>query len=314
MEQNTIAIIWDFDKTLINGYMQQPLFKKYGIKDKDFWAEVGSLTKAYADKGVRVNVDTIYLNHILTCVNQGIMPGLNNNILFELGSELEFYAGIPKIFEALKDEVQKNPDYQKFSIHVEHYIISTGLAEMIKGSVISKYVDGIWGCEFIETPIRSNLDAKIYKKEQEEPGVLTQTGYIIDNTSKTRAIFEINKGSNKFDIDVNGRIDEKDRRVPFSNMIYIADGPSDVPVFSVLKHNGGRTFAIYPKGDIEGLKQVDSLIRDKRIDMYAEADYSEGTTAYLWLMEQTKEIAGAIYERFMRQIEASASKPPSHLT
>lgn len=70
MEQNTIAVIWDFDKTLIPGYMQDPLFAKFNVASKEFWAEVNSLPKLYEEQGIRVGKDTIYLNHILTCVHQ----------------------------------------------------------------------------------------------------------------------------------------------------------------------------------------------------------------------------------------------------
>lgn len=145
---------------------------------------------------------------------------------------------------------------------------------MIKGSRINKYVDVIWGCEFIEKPIHSNINIK----NGEEIGTietLNQIGCMIDNTSKTKAIFEINKGTNKFDIDVNSKIDRDKRRVPFTNMIYIADGSSDIPVFSILKQYGGKTFGIYPKGDVKAFNQVNNLIRDGRIDMYAEADYQK---------------------------------------
>ena len=280
MEQNTIAVIWDFDKTLIPGYMQDPLFAKYNVDSKKFWEEVNSLPEKYKEQGIRVGKDTIYLNHILTCVQQGIFPGLSNSLLRQLGGELEFYRGIPEIFEALKKAIEDDPKYKEYSIHVEHYIISTGLSEMIKGSKIYNYIDGIWGCEYIELPIRSDLEIR---EDKEKISVISQIGYMIDNTSKTRAIFEINKGVNIYpEIDVNSRMEMKDRRVPFENMIYIADGPSDVPVFSVIKHYNGKTFAIYPKGNINAFKQVNSLIKDERIDMYAEADYSEGTTAYMW--------------------------------
>lgn len=175
MEQNTIAIIWDFDKTLIPGYMQEPIFNKYRIDGKKFWEEVNALPEKYEKRGIRVNKDTIYLNHMITCVNQEIFKGLNNRILRELGEELKFYPGIPEIFQDLKDVVGKNEKYQNFSIHVEHYIVSTGLTEMIKGSKISGLVDGIWGCEFIENPIRSNLDIKV--DEEEKEGTLNQIGY-----------------------------------------------------------------------------------------------------------------------------------------
>lgn len=311
MEQNTIAVIWDFDKTLIPGYMQEPIFKKYGVDEKQFWKEVNALPEEYERRGIRVNKDTIYLNHMITCVNQGIFKGLNNRILRELGKELEFYSGVPEIFQDLKDIVGKEQKYQNFSIHVEHYIVSTGITEMIKGSKISDFVDGIWGCEFIENPIRSNLDIKVDEDERE--GAINQIGYIIDNTSKTRAIFEINKGTNKFSIDVNSKIDKNRRRVPFENMIYIADGPSDIPVFSILKQYGGKTFAIYPGGDKRAFNQVNNLIKDGRIDMYAPADYSKNTTAYMWLTENVKEIADRIYNISIKQLVESAGTVPSHL-
>ena len=312
MEQNVIAVIWDFDKTLIPGYMQEPIFNAYGVDAKAFWKEVNELPSKYAQRGIRVNKDTIYLNHIITCVNQGIFEGLNNKRLNEFGEQLSFYPGVPDIFRDLKNIVEVEQKYKNFSIQVEHYIVSTGITEMIKGSKINAFVDGIWGCEFIEEPIRSNLDIRINEKEPHD-GILNQIGYMIDNTSKTRAIFEINKGSNKFNIDVNSKIDRDKRRVPFENMIYIADGPSDIPVFSILKQYGGKTFAIYPKGDVKAFNQVNELIKDGRIDMYAEADYQKGTTAYIWLQENVKQIAERIYNHCLKQVIDSAGKVPGHI-
>jgi hypothetical protein len=316
VEHNIVALIWDFDKTLVDGYMQAPIFKKYGVSESEFWKEVNSLEAQYREKGIRVNRDTLYLNHFLTCVDQGIFKGLNNAVLRELGKELKFYTGIPEIFKKLQDSVENNQDFQKFNIKVEHYIVSTGLAEMIRGSVVAQYVKHIWGCEFIEEPIKSSLHIREYKGKNSDSDdcEIKQIAYAIDNTSKTRAIFEINKGSNEYPhIDVNAKISYENRRVPFENMIYIADGPSDVPAFSVLKSNGGRTFAIYPKGDSRAFNQVNQLIRDGRIDMFAEADYSEGTTTFMWLMENVNQIAANIYNRKSEQIKRSVSKPPEHI-
>lgn len=312
VDHNVIAIIWDFDKTLIPGYMQEPIFKEYKIESKKFWDEVNELPQLYAEKGIRVNKDTIYLNHLITCVNQGILSGLNNEKLRDFGKELKFYPGIPEIFQDLKDVVENEKKYESFSIKVEHYIVSTGLTEMIKGSKVNDYVDGIWGCEFIEKPIRSNLDIKI-DEDRNEKSLISQIGYMIDNTSKTRAIFEINKGSNKFEIDVNSKIDREKRRVPFENMIYVADGPSDIPVFSILNQYGGKTFAIYPKGNSKAFNQVNDLIRDGRINMYAEADYQKGTTAYMWLTENVKQIAENIYNNNLAQIIESVGNVPEHI-
>lgn len=223
-EQNVIALIWDFDKTLINGYMQEPIFKKYEVDGKEFWEESNALKKRYQEQNpnVRVNPDTVYLNHFLTCVQQKIFPGLNNKLLRELGAELTFYDGLPELFTKLKRTIEVDERYKKFNIKVEHYIVSTGLAEMIRGSKIAEYVDDIWGCEFIEKPIPSQLHMKEFSRDESaEESEISQIAYAIDNTSKTKAIFEINKGSNKSEnIDVNASMARQYRRVPFEHMIY----------------------------------------------------------------------------------------------
>src|SRR5208282_315566 len=79
---------------------------------------------------------------------------LNNKVLRELGAELTFYPGLPEFFPLSRAWVREKPDYQKHEIQLEHYIVSTGLAEMIRGSVIAKHADGIWACEFIENPLQ----------------------------------------------------------------------------------------------------------------------------------------------------------------
>ncbi len=316
MQQNIIAVIWDFDKTLIKGYMQKPIFEKFNIDETEFWREVNSLYDRYQEQGIKVNKDTIYLNHMITCTNQGIFKNLNNTMLKELGKELEFYPGIPELFEELRDSVETNERYRKHDIKLEHYIISTGIAEMIRGSKIINYVDGIWGCEFIETPIKSEIDIKEYgKKESKEEKVISQIGYVIDNTSKTRAIFEINKGVNIFgEISVNSNVPENLRRIPIENMIYIADGPSDVPVFSVLKQNKGKTFAVFNKMNRKEFEQVEQLRKDGRVDMYGEADYTKGTLTNMWLNKQVESIAEKIYINLEEKIINNTSKEPRHIT
>lgn len=301
---NIIAVIWDFDKTLVDGYMQDPIFEKYGVDAKKFWEEVNFLSDKYWDEQkVKVNKDTIYLNHFINKTKEGVFKGLNNDLLFELGKELKFYKGIPEIFEKTKKIVEENSVFQEYNIKVEHYIVSTGMKNMIEGSIIKKHVEGIWGCELIQI------------KDKDNNWEISEIGYTIDNTSKTRAIFEINKGINKNpEYDVNAKIKEGNRRVLFKNMIYIADGPSDVPAFSVIKKGGGSTFAIYPKSDQKAFKQVEKLREDNRVDMYAEADYSEGTTTYMWITNKIEELAQNIVNEEKSKLEASISDSPKHLT
>ena len=96
---NIIAVIWDCDKTLIDGYMQDPLFKRYNIDSHAFWEEERAVLFATADKGIRVNPDTYYLNYFIKCAHNGTIPGLNNAMLRDIGKEQQFYPGIPEIFE-----------------------------------------------------------------------------------------------------------------------------------------------------------------------------------------------------------------------
>ena len=148
--QTTIAVIWDFDDTLIPGSMQKPIFEKYDINEKDFWSEVNNLGKHYAVKKTKINQSTAYLNHILTYVKHEEFHGLNNEELQILGAEIEFFQAVPEFFQLLKNELLTDDYFLKHEITVELYIVSTGLRRMIIGSKISPYVDDIWGCEFIE--------------------------------------------------------------------------------------------------------------------------------------------------------------------
>lgn len=303
---NIIAIVWDFDKTLVDGYMQDPIFKEYGVDAKEFWKEVNALPKKIMDEqGVLVNPDTIYLNQFIRFAKEEKFKGLTNEKLRGFGEKLKFYKGVPDIFKKTKKLIEDNPIYKEYDIKVEHYIVSTGMTEIIKGSSIMPYVEHVWGCELIEGEDRSG-DACI-----------AEIGYTIDNTSKTRALFEINKGvhsKDKSGVEVNTKIPEEFRRVHFINMVYIADGPSDIPAFSLVNKNSGATFAIYPKGDMEALKQVEQMRTEGRINMYAEADYTEGTTAYMWICNKITEFAERIRKEEKAKIEKFASsKGPRHL-
>ena len=300
--QNIIAVIWDFDKTLIDGNMQDPIFEEYHIDKTEFWKEVNALPAKYAEEGIRVNGDTIYLNQFINETRKGTFKGLNNEKLRGFGQKQKYYPGVPDIFKNLKAVVENNPRYQEYNIKVEHYIVSTGMLAIIKGSAVMPYVEAIWGCEFIEDV------------DENQQKVISEIGYTIDNTTKTRALFEINKGvPQRPDIDVNAKMSDAYRRVAFPNMIYIADGPSDVPAFSVFNKFGGATFAIYPKGNDTAFQQVNQLREDGRIDMYAEADYREGTTAYMWLTHKVDEMARRIYFAEKESLEGAISSAPKHL-
>ena len=279
------------------------------MKDSDFWDEVNALPQKYKEKGILVNKDTIYLNQILEYVRDGRFKGLNNEKLKSYGPMQHFYPGaidLIKFTNEFPQYSEYSAKYQEYNIKVENYIVSTGMRKILEGTDLwtKKWVKGIWGCELID-----ELNPETHEVE------LQDIGFTIDNTSKTRALFEINKGIPLHpEINVNAKVQESSRRVKFNHMIYIADGPSDVPAFSVVKKFGGATFAVYPHGNQEALNQVEKLREDGRVDMYAEADYSEGTTAYMWITHKIEEFANQIYREERERLAASVSEVPHHLT
>lgn len=298
-----IALVWDFDKTLVDGYMQDPIFNEFGIDPKEFWNENNAEIERLKKQGLWVNADTFYLNFFLRNIRDNVhgLGKLNNAKLQELGGKISFYKGVEEIFPDLISFVENDKKYKEFDIKLEHYIISTGFRQMIEGCPLKKHVKKAWGCELLEN----------------DKGVLSEISYTIDNTTKTRALFEINKGvgieDQRKNIDVNTTIPESDRRVHFINMVYVADGPSDIPAFSVINKNGGATFAVYPKGDEKALSQVEKMRDDGRVQMYAVADYSKGETAYLWIKNKVKQMADRIVEEKKSRLSKYSSGTPMHL-
>lgn len=308
--QTVVAFVWDFDRTLIPSNMQDPIFDQYGVDPSVFWAEVDGLVDHYAREGIIVQKDTAYLGHLLTYVREGIFKDLSNAKLEDLGARLEPNPGMPAFMDGLREHVTSIPEFAAEGISVEHYVVSTGLRAMIEGSVFAGVIDGIWANTFIEHVAEPGYLDRLPVVHPSSP--ITHVGYSIDNTSKTRALFEINKGVNKNpDVDVNARMSGDQRRVPMKNMVYIADGPSDVPAFSILNSAGGRTLGVYTLEPDNNHKKVKQLQEQGRIQGMAEADYRPGKPAYLWLMDTVEQIGHEIVEA-RRQAFGAIKNPPGH--
>ena len=311
--QNIVACIWDFDKTLIPDYMQAPLFRHFGVDEPTFWQETNALAGHYQKRGYPISGEIAYLNHLLTYVLAGKMAGLNNKILRRCGADISFYPGLPGGFDLTRQFVREKPEYRKHDIALEHYIVSTGLAEMIRGSAIADKVDGVWGCEFVENPLQPGFlsqDELSLAAEAE----IAQIGMVIDNTTKTKAIFEINKGTNKnAAIDVNAKIEPADRRIPLMNMIYVADGPSDIPSFSVVRAGGGKAYSVYNPDSTAEFEQNDRLRHAERIDHYGPADYTPTSPTTKWLRLQIHRICDRIVADREAAVAQRVSRPPRHL-
>lgn len=307
--QNVIAVVWDFDRTLSPRYMQRPLFEEYGVNEEDFWREVNALPAYYARAGIEMQADTAYLNHILTYVAQGRMAGLTNAKLRELGGRIPLFPGLPDFFDELKTVVAA-PPFAETDIRLEHYVVSTGLKEMIRGSAIFPKLAGVFASEFVETAAGPGADLT----KTPASGPVSQIAGALDNTTKTRALFEINKGVGKHaQIKVNTAIPEEERRVPFKNMIYIADGPSDIPSFSVVKKHGGLAYAVYDPASDGQFKQVVELHNAGRVNDYGEADYTPRSKTSRWLALTVEAIAERMLSERTRTTGSKVTGEPVHI-
>ncbi|MDH3307009.1 MAG: haloacid dehalogenase-like hydrolase [Acidimicrobiia bacterium] len=309
--QTVVAFIWDYDRTLIPGNQQDPIFDEFDVDPARFWLEVDGLVAYYEERGIRAARDLAYLGHMLTYVEAGLFPGLTRARLKELGARVPTAPGIPEFFDLTRRHVASIDAYAASGITVEHHVVSTGIVPMIEGSAMAGHIDGIWANDFIERPAPPGYLDRLAVDDGDEP--IQHLGYTIDNTAKTRAIFEINKGVNRSpEIDVNSRMSEDQRRVPMRHMIYIADGPSDVPVFSILNANGGKTLGVYTTEPTSNFGQVKKLQEQGRIQGMAKADYRPGEAAYLWLIDSLDQICGEIVDARRRAL-AQIPRAPGHV-
>lgn len=244
-----IAMIYDFDGTLSPGNMQEYDFiPAVGKKNEEFWAESEKL--AYASDG-----DTIlaYLYNIIKSAKTSNIS-LKREAFIESGKKVEFYEGVEQWFKRVNKYAKSK------NIHIDHYINSSGIKEMIEGTKISKEFKKIYACSFFY-----DVDNIAYW-----PSV------VVNYTTKTQFLFKINKGIESVtdNIRVNAFIPEKNRTIPFSRMIYIGDGTTDIPCMRLVKNLGGHSIAVYDPKESSISGSVGKLVKEGRVDYALKADYT----------------------------------------
>ena len=244
-----IAIMYDFDKTLSTKDMQEFRFiPSLGVTPQQFWAEVTKLQKSE-------NMDSVlaYLRHMLKKASEkGVR--VTRESFVSMGKDIEYYPGVEEWFERINNYGKEN------GVTIEHYVISSGIKEIIEGSSIKKHFKKIYACEFL----------------YDENNVAVWPKLTVNYTNKTQFLFRINKGVlDVFENEkLNANIPEEDRRIPFRNMIYIGDGLTDVPCMKLVKTNKGQSIAVFRKRSKETAAQ---LMSENRVDFITEADYREGS-------------------------------------
>ncbi len=273
--QNTIAIVYDYDQTLSPSYMQdEVVFPTFGIKGENFWRRCSELVR---DGGY--DNELAYMKVLL---DQLGMDRPTNAELRKLGAKLNFYQGLPEMFEQFREGLLKS-EHLAHGISVEHYIISSGMKVLIDGSRLAPFVRAIFGCEFAE----------------DEEGRIAFPKRVISHTQKTQYLFRINKGLLEMSQDVNDHMDPEIRPIPFPNMIYVGDGPTDVPCFTVMKKNGGQAIAVYNPDDPQrlGFKKCYQLsTHADRVKHIAPADYRRNTHLRMLLEQMVEETADRIVD------------------
>lgn len=254
-KQPIVALIYDFDGTLSPGNMQEFGFiQAIGKSPKEFWQESDEIAVGQDASNI--------LSYMKLMFDEARKAGikLRREDFKRFGASVELFDGVIGWFGLI------NAYGKAKGVKIEHYINSSGLAEMIEGTPIAKEFKRIFACTFIYNE----------RGEAEWPGVA------VDYTAKTQFIFKINKGilSIRDNKKVNESKDEDKKRVPFPHMIYFGDGETDVPCMKIVKMFGGNSIAVYNPDIKKKVNVAKKLLRQKRVNFITPATYTEESRTY----------------------------------
>ena len=243
-----IAFLYDFDKTLCTTDMEDYAFiPSLGYTPAEFWGRANAFGWENRMDGLLAYMYTM----IQECAAQNIK--LDRAFLNHCGESIQLFPGVREWFARI------NAFGESLGVQVEHYVISSGLREIIEGSGIAQEFREIYACEFY---YNENGDACWPKLD-------------VNFTNKTQFVYRINKGilDVSRDKELNDSMPDDSKRVPFTNMIYMGDGLSDVPCMKMMRAYGGQAIPVYQASNRQG---VEKLLADGRVDFIFPADYREG--------------------------------------
>ena len=246
------VIAYDFDGTLAPGNMQEYDFiPALEIKIKDFWSKVGEEARRHDADG------------ILTYMHLMLKEASNKDIKVQRQNFENFGKKIT-MFEGVEDWFDRINEYgRERQIKVQHFIISSGLREMIQGTSIARHFEQIYASGFM----------------YDQHDVAIWPALAINYTTKTQYLFRINKGS--LDVHdnslINKYVPDNQRPVPFTNMVFIGDGETDIPCMRLVKSQGGHAIAVYSPSKRGAKTKALQLVEEGRVNLVTTADYTDGS-------------------------------------
>lgn len=244
-----VVFMYDFDKTLCDKDMQEYAFiPNMQLSANEFWT---ATSEEALNPGNNIERILAYMYTMMKYSKRNNIK-LTREYLKSCGDKVNLFEGVESFF------VRINQLANALGFEAEHYIISSGLKEIIKGTSIAKYFKEIYACEF----------------HYDKDGIADFPAYVVNYTMKTQFLNRISKGA--FDLSddkkLNAKIKDEDRYVKFENMLYFGDGLTDVPCMKLVRENGGTAIAIYQNNDDKIARQ---LLQENRVDFIAPANYSE---------------------------------------
>lgn len=292
MKPKIIALIFDFDITLSPEFQQQVIFDDWGIKAEEFWAE----SKTNMLKGY--DMEHAYLKTFIDHGRRDEKYVLSNEKLYAYGRQVALYEGLSRkdgahsIFDDLEAIVAR-PEFKEENIKLEYYCISGGITEMIHGALdeheLSEHFKEVFACSM----------------DEDEEGKLGFVKETVGHTIKTQKIFMIAKGVSPKNGDNPSDVNEvmRDYRIPFENMIFLGDGQTDIPAFSLVNKSGGTSLAVYReiKNEDGTINEAETLrnyqegyklaVESQRAEQILPADYSSGKSLKMALLGYVQKIA-----------------------
>ena len=258
-----VAFLYDFDKTLCTTDMQDYAFiPSLGMTPSEFWALANGFGRQHRIDGILA-----YMYTMLRESERKNLPFTRQDLV-EKGRSIVLFPGVQDWFRRINEFGRSQ------GVQVEHYIISSGLREIIEGSSISGEFKEIYASEFY----------------YDETGRPVWPKLAVNFTAKTQFVYRINKGVLDVSDDktLNDSMPDDSKRVPFTNMVYMGDGLSDVPCMKMMRAYGGQAIAVYQDSNRMG---VEDLLAKGRVDFIFKADYSEGTALDLTVKNIIRKMA-----------------------